>query len=101
MAALETLTIETEELGPGRGRYVAHAMGANEAAEMTFSRLTDGAYLIDHTYTPDALRGQGVARALFDHAIAQARASGVKIASRCAYVDAEFARRPELADLKA
>lgn len=99
MAALQNLTIETEELGPGRGRFVAHAPGETDAAEMTFSRLADGTFLIDHTYTPDTWRGRGVARALFDHAIKEARAAGAKIASRCSYVDAEFARRPELAAL--
>ena len=46
---------------------------------MTFSKASETLIIADHTGVPDAFRGQGVGRALFDRLVSDARESGVKI----------------------
>ena len=59
----------------------------------------DGHVIFDHTYVPDRLRGKGVARALANAALKEARKSGWKIVPRCSYAAAFIDRHPEFADL--
>ena len=47
-------------------------------AELTLARVGDGVFNANHTYTPRALRGQGVAGKLYDAMIADAKAEGYK-----------------------
>lgn len=61
----------------------------------------DGIWVMDHTYVPDALRGQGVAAQLVEAAFAAAREAGVKIEPACSYVARYMDRHPETADLRA
>ena len=55
---------------------------------------------MNHTYVPDALRGQGIAARLVEAAFAAAREAGVKIDPRCSYVARYMERHPESADLQ-
>lgn len=84
--------------GAHGGRYWL-AFGADEA-ELTY-RLHGGAMTIDHTYTPPAARGSGVAARLIKRAVEDARAEGLKIRPVCSYAAAQFERHPEWSDLLA
>jgi uncharacterized protein len=70
-------------------------------AEITYRHAGPGIAVFDHTEVDPSLRGQGMARLLFDAALAWARASGTKITPRCSYVVAQFRRDPSLADVLA
>ena len=78
------------------GRYWIAFPG--DEAEMTY-RLSGGVMAIDHTYSPPAARGQGLAERLIRRAVADARAEGLKIAPLCSYAAAQFARHPDWSDL--
>ena len=47
------------------------------------------------------MRGQGVAQVLVEALVADAREQGFKIVPQCSYVEAQFRRHPEWADLLA
>jgi uncharacterized protein len=64
-------------------------------------RIADGVMALTHTETPVQARGQGLASRLVEHALADARTRGLKIAPRCPFVRAYMDRHPELADLLA
>ena len=91
----------TRELGPSRGRYVATLPGFEGEAELTFARLEGNRILADHTLTPDAMRGRGVASALVERMVADARSEGFKVVPLCPFVVAQFDRHPEWSDLRA
>ncbi len=64
-------------------------------AELTLARVSDSVFNANHTYTPRALRGQGVAGKLYDAMIADAKAKGYKIIPGCPYIEVKFKRNPE------
>lgn len=80
----------------GRGRFSLSAEGAE--AEMTYARH-DNVMVIDHTFTPPAMRGHGVAGRLMRAAVAHARASGLKIRPICSYAAAWMQGHAEERDL--
>ena len=84
----------------GGGEYVAHgAQGAGEA-KLTWQARGE-TRVADHTFVPPALRGQGIAEQLVNALIDDARSEGFKIVPSCSYVEAQFRRHPEWADLRA
>jgi hypothetical protein len=91
----------TRELGPARGRYVGTVAGFDGEAELTFVRLDAQRVLADHTLTPVSMRGQGVARALVERLVADARREGFKVVPQCPYVLARFDRHPDWSDIRA
>ncbi len=91
----------TRELQATRGRYVAKIEGFPGEAELTFARPEPSLFIADHTGTPVALRGQGIATALVEHMVADARREGFKIRPTCPFVVALFDHRPEWSDLRA
>ncbi len=91
-------TITLSDTG-SKGRYSLRAPGVAEEAEMTFSRANPTLIIADHTYTPDAMRGMGAGKALFDRLVADARAGGYKIIPLCPFVLATARKHPELADI--
>ncbi len=95
----DELVVEHEDLGV-RGRYFVR-LGDGSEAEMTWRRARDGVIAIDHTFVPPQYRGKGIAEKLVDTGIADARARNLKIIPVCSYVDAQFRRHPEWADLLA
>ncbi len=82
------------------GRYVVH-IAAGIEAEMTFRKTAPDTITIDHIGVPRDYRHEGLALKLVLRAIADARASGTKIVPLCSYVNAQFGRHPEWADLRA
>lgn len=95
----DTLTIQ--HTGDGaRGRYYAD-LGEGAQAEMTYRIRADGARIIDHTGVPKPFEGKGYALQLVKRAIADARTHAFTIVPLCPYVEAQFRRHPEWADLRA
>ena len=69
-------------------------------AELTLAKvrgpkIKDDVFNANHTYTPRALRGQGVAGKLYDAMVADAKAEGYKIIPGCPYIEVKFKRHPE------
>lgn len=69
-----------------KARYAARLPGIAEEAELTISRLSPTLVIADHTYVPDTMRGTGMARALAERLIADARASGTRIVPLCPFL---------------
>ena len=82
------------------GAYRADVEDASRQAELTWVARGD-ARIANHTYVPHEARGKGIAAALVDALIADAREQGFKIVPQCSYVAAQFRRHPEWADLLA
>ena len=95
---MSEITIIKEDDGR-RGRYVATVAGIAAEAELTFTHRGPGQISADHTGAPDALKGTGVAAALADHLVADARASGFKIIPLCPYVRARYEKHPDWQDV--
>ena len=83
-----------------KGRYTASVEGHAETAELTLSKLSEQTIIVDHTGVPDALRGMGLAGALADRVIADARDKGQRIVPLCPFFKAyAMKRHEELADV--
>ena len=93
----ELAPIQIEETG-SKGRYFLGAPGG-AVAEMTFSKVGEHMFIIDHTEVPDAFRGQGAGLKLVTRAVEDARAMGKKIIPLCPFANAQFRRHPEWADV--
>ena len=89
----------TREQSETRGRYVARVPGQAEAGELTFSRLGADTVIADHTGVPESLRGRGIAQALVERLIADARAEGFRMVPLCPFIRAQYARHPEWSDV--
>lgn len=98
MEAGVTQNVQHVEHGSGGVFYIEQ--DGTRVAEMTYQRSGDAGILIDHTLVDPRLRGQGVARALLDAAVAWARQRNVRISATCSYVIAQFARDTSLADVQ-
>lgn len=98
------LTITHHVAGQG-GRYVAVVQG--EAAEGYLEwepgGLRDGreVRVAAHTIVPRSIGGRGVAAALVDRLVDDARRQSFLIRPDCSYVAAKFAENPDWAALKA
>jgi len=89
--------IRSEPAGPG-GRFVLSVDGVE--AELTY-RLDQGRMIIDHTFTPPELRGQGIAARLMKRAVTEAEMQGWRVEPVCPYAARWFAAHPDLAGLLA
>ena len=81
------------------GRYLASVTGIEGQAELTWRNGPDGRYLVTHTFTPPAMRGQGVALKLVEAMVEIARGEGRRIVPYCGYVAAQARNRPDWADV--
>jgi uncharacterized protein len=100
IAGMTEVAITRETTATG-GRYVGKLAGAEGEAELSFSRPEPSRVIAYHTFTPDSMRGQGIAGALVERLIADARSEGFRIEPQCSYVRAQFDKHPEWADLRA
>ncbi len=69
-----------------KARSIARVEGFGEMGELTLSKLSERTIIADHTAAPEHRRGQGVAKALVERLVADARAAGQKIVPLCPYV---------------
>lgn len=89
----------THSESESRGQYEARVEARNGVGELTYSRLSPRKIIADHTGVDDSLRGTGVAKALVERLVADARRDGFKIVPRCSFVAAQFRRHPEWSDV--
>ena len=87
------------EMTDTKGRYVGTVPNVDDEAELTFSRASPTLVIADHTFAPDSMRGMGVASALVNRLISDARTEGFRIFPLCPYVKAQYARHPEWSDV--
>ena len=80
------------------GTYRADLPGVDRPAVLNW-RARGKARVIEHTFVPPEMRGQGVAQQLVEAIVADARAQGFRIVPQCSYAEVLFRRRPEWADL--
>jgi uncharacterized protein len=80
----------------GRSRFELEASGVT--AFMNY-RLDGTVISLDHTETPVAARGRGLASRLVAGALDQIRTRGLKIVPRCAFVRAFVENHPQYRDL--
>lgn len=92
-------TLEKQDTDDRHGRYVARVDGIDGVGELTFTRRGPDIVSADHTGVPEAMAGEGVASALLDALLADARESGFRIVPACSFVRERYARHPEWADL--
>jgi predicted GNAT family acetyltransferase len=90
--------VRTDEIT--HGAYRVAVPGADHPAELTW-QARGKARIADHTFTPPAARGRGIARELVEAMVDDARAQGFTIVPQCPYVAAQFRRHPEWADVRA
>jgi predicted GNAT family acetyltransferase len=96
----QAITITHSE-SKSRGRYDARIEGREGSGELTYSRLSPTKIIADHTGVDDSLRGTGVARALVERLVDDARRDGTRIVPQCSYVRAQFQRNPDWSDVMA
>ena len=83
------------------GEYVAHLPGSDATGRLTWKARGEGVRVADHTLVPPAIGGRGVAAALVDALVADAREQGFRIVPQCSYVAAKFREHSDWADLRA
>ena len=94
LAAIEGLIMDVQKEKTEAGHRFVIATEAGEA-ELTLAKVEDGVFNANHTFTPTALRGQGVAGKLYAAMVADAKSSGYKIIPGCPYIEVKFKRHPE------
>ena len=95
---MATIEIERETTSTG-GRYAARVAGVDGEGELTFTQLSPNRVSADHTLAPESMRGMGVAKALVERLVADARTQGFRIVPVCTYVKAQALRHPDWADV--
>ena len=97
--AIEGLEITTHG-DAARGEYRAHVPGSDKVGRLTWKARGE-ARIADHTIVPPEIGGRGVAAALVQALVDDAREQGFTIEPQCSYVEAQFRRHPEWSDLRA
>jgi hypothetical protein len=82
---------------PGRRYYIPLS---GEAAEATYSEGEDGTRSFNHTYVPDAMRGQGIAERLVRYALDDTIRSGHGFVAACPYVKKFVEKHPEYQEVR-
>lgn len=94
----DAITITRSESG-ANGRYLARIEGREGEGELTYSRVSPTQISADHTGVDHSLRGTGVAKALVERLVADARKDGLTIVPRCSYIKVQYSRHPEWSDV--
>ena len=97
--AIDGLEI-THSGNEAQGEYRAVVPGSDKVGRLTW-RARGDARIADHTLVPPEIGGRGVAAALVDALVADAKEQGFKIVPQCSYVEAQFRRHPEWSNLLA
>lgn len=83
-----------------QGSYRIDLPGIDRPAVLTW-RARGEARVIEHTFVPPDMRGQGIAQQLVEAIVADARAEGFRIVPQCSYADVLFRRNADWADVLA
>lgn len=89
---------ETVRNNPAAGRY---EVDAGDDVAFAAYEVEGDVVTFTHTVVPEAAQGRGVASRLIEAALADARASHLRIVPRCAFVARYVATHPETRDLLA
>lgn len=76
------------------GRIYAENDNGEVVAEITYT-VNDGIATINHTFTDDSLRGQGIAGKLVQTAAEQIIKNGYKLRATCSYAVSWLNKHPE------
>lgn len=98
--AVEGIEITHHAVGDG-GEYRAAVPGSDAVSRLTWKPRGENVRVADHTLVPRELEGRGIAAALVEALVADARAQGFRIVPQCSYVEAKFRRNPDWAELRA
>ncbi len=96
----KTIDIEKRTYG-NQGLYVARVEGVDGEARLEFTTRSRELVSADHTEASESMRGTGVALALVERLIADARSEGFRIIPLCPYVLAQYRRHPDWRDAMA
>ena len=94
LAAIGGLIMDVQKQATKQGHRFVIETEAGEA-ELTLAKVKTDVFNANHTYTPRALRGQGVAGKLYDAMVADAKTEGYKIIPGCPYIEVKFKRHPK------
>lgn len=89
-----TLVITRTDLG-SKAQYLAKLDGVEGEGILTISIASEHLVIANHTSVSDNLRGQGIAKALVERLILDARQAGQKIMPLCPYMRGYMDRHPE------
>ncbi|MEM6467714.1 MAG: GNAT family N-acetyltransferase [Pseudomonadota bacterium] len=78
-----------------KGRYGATVEGIPFEAELTTSKVSPTLIIVDHTFVPDELRGQGLAKAMVVQVVADARKKDQRIVPLCPFLRAYATKHKE------
>jgi predicted GNAT family acetyltransferase len=84
-----------------RGGAFSLSIDGREAGELTYSRRGESLVVFQHTGVRPEFEGKGLARKLFDAAVAWARETDTKVMSTCSYSSAQFQRDKSVQDVLA
>ena len=92
-----------EDLGAGRARLtlIQDTASGPKLCEITWYHRADGTRVLDHTFVPPVLNGQGLAAILTEAALSLAKKEQVRIVPQCSYVARWIERHPTWQDLVA
>ncbi|NIT55182.1 MAG: GNAT family N-acetyltransferase [Aliifodinibius sp.] len=68
-------------------------------AEITYSKAGSSKIIIDHTEVSDSLRGEGVGKALVEHAVNYARENELTVIPLCPFAKSVIERNESLQDV--
>jgi len=68
-------------------------------AEITYSKAGNSKIIIDHTEVSDSLRGEGVGKALVEHAVNYARDNELRVIPLCPFAKSLIERDESLQDV--
>jgi predicted GNAT family acetyltransferase len=86
------------EIKKGSGCFYIGESEENPLAEMTYVR-SGRKVIIDHTYVPPEMGGQGVGKLLLKELVDMVRAEGKKIVPACPYAKEQMEKNKEYHDL--
>lgn len=92
------ITISRSESGSS-GRYLGRIEGREGEGELTYSRMSPTKIIANHTGVDESLRGTGLAKALVERLVDDARREGLTIVPLCSYIKVQAARHPEWSDV--
>lgn len=81
------------------GSYVGTMAGVHGIARLNYRRERDDLLVAEHTESSESFRGLGVAEALVERMVEDARTEGFKIYALCSYVEDQRRAHPEWADV--
>lgn len=86
---------------PDHGEFFLNNEQGQRIAEISYIWRNEHTIVANHTWVDDSLRGQGVARQLFDTLVDFAREKKLKIVPTCSYVEVMFRREKSFVDVVA